>query len=181
MSAKVQKFSNATQTRRIPKAVSLGAVFALLAVLFGFGIGGAFGAFESQMRNNLKERGDAVLETVYKGDGAAKDAVVAKSWSYMKRAHLHGGGIGAAALGAIAALVLLTQLGTLAKISSVSFGLGALLYSVFWLWAGFLAPGLGSTDAAKEALSFIAIPGAGLSIFGVVGTIVAVAKDAFAK
>jgi len=58
----------------------------------------------------------------------------------------------------------------------LSLGAGALLYSLFWLFAGFTAPSLGSTGAAKEALSFIAIPGAGLCLLGVVGTILSVLK-----
>ena len=89
----------------------------------------------------------------------------------------NGGGIGAAALGAIAAIVLLTGMGPVARWSALFFGAGALLYSIFWLWAGFKAPGLGSTGAAKEALSFIAVPGAGLALLGVAGALFAVLTD----
>jgi len=34
------------------------------------------------------------LQSAYQGNVAAKDAVVKKSWEYLKRAHLNGGAIG---------------------------------------------------------------------------------------
>ena len=43
--------------------------------------------------------------------------------------------------------------------------------------AGFTAPGLGSTGAAKESLKFLAIPGTAMCLFGIVGTIVAVVRQ----
>ena len=43
-------------------------------------------------------------------------------------------------------------------------GGGALLYSTFWLAAGLTAPTVGGTGEAKEILSFLAIPGAGLCL-----------------
>jgi hypothetical protein len=101
---------------------------------------------------------------------------VAKSWSYLKRTHLHGGAIGTAALAAIAFLGLIGGVGTLERISSLAFGGGALLYAVFWLIAGFMAPGLGSTTEAKEALSFLAIPGAGLCLLGIAGTLLSTVR-----
>jgi hypothetical protein len=51
-----------------------------------------------------------------------------------------------------------------------------LLYASFWMIAGFMAPGMGSTGAAKEYLSFLAIPGAGLCLLGACGTLFSVAK-----
>jgi len=161
----------------IPTAIRAGAVLALIAVLFGFVLGGLFGLNEDAVKGRLEASGSAVIATVYQGDVAAKDAVVAKSWDYLKRAHMHGGGIGAAALGAIAMIVLMTGMGTIARLSAVSIGAGAIVYSVFWLLAGFMAPGHGGTDAAKEALEWIAVPGAGLALMGVVGSLFAVIRD----
>lgn len=162
----------------IPKPFSVGILLALLAILLGFGLGGVFGAAEDQMKQVLESSGTAVLDTVYHGDVAKKDAVVAKSWEYLQRAHLHGGAIGTAAMAAIAVLLLLSRRGLLACLSALAFGAGALLYSTFWLWAAWKAPGLGSTGAAKEALEFIAVPGAGLSMLGAAGTLLVVARDA---
>lgn len=165
----------------VPRPVALGAVFALLSVLSGFGLGGAFGAKEDALKARLEASGQAALETAYKGDAAAKDAVVKKSWQYLIRAHLHGGAIGAAALGAIAMLLLLCRLDRLAQASALSFGLGGLIYCLFWLLAGFMAPGLGGTDAAKKALELVAVPGAGLSLLGAAGTLVCVLRDALLR
>ncbi len=165
--------------RTIPKTVAAGLCLALLSILFGFGLGMAFGANEDAIKASLAERGAAALDSAYEGDVAAKDKVVKKSWSYLKRAHMHGGAIGTAALGAILALILLTPLGRVAKASALAFGAGAVLYSLFWLFAGFTAPGMGSTGAAKESLSFIAIPGAGLCVLGLLGTIFSVVKASF--
>lgn len=161
----------------IPPQIRAGAALALSAILFGFILGGLFGLNEDAVKGRLEASGTAVVATVYNGDVVAKDAVVAKSWEYLVRAHMHGGGIGAAALGAIATIVLLTGMGTVARLSALSIGAGALLYAIFWLWAGFKAPGLGSTGAAKDALAFIAVPGAGLALLGAAGSLFAVLFD----
>ncbi len=78
-----------------------GLILALFAILFGFLLGGAFGAAETSIKEHLDASGSAVLSSVYHGDTQKKDAVVKKSWQYMKRAHLHGGVIGAAVLASI--------------------------------------------------------------------------------
>ncbi len=167
------------QLQPVPKLVSLGVCLSLLSVLFGFSIGSLFGIVESQIKSYLDDSGTAVLESTYQGDVEKKDAVVKKSFDYLKRAHLHGGGIGAASLASIAIMILLCRLGRIAQISAVSFGAGALIYSFGWLCAGLLAPGLGSTDAAKAAVELIAAPGAGLCLLGATGTLVSVARDLF--
>lgn len=164
------------QIRIIPKTVAAGACLSLAAIIFGFVIGGAFGAAEGAIKKRLESSGAAALETVYKGDAAAKDAVVKKSWSYLIRAHLHAGAIGTAALASIATMILLCPLGPVAQASALAFGAGALIYASFWMIAGFMAPGMGSTGAAKEALTFIAVPGAGLCLLGACGTLFSVAK-----
>src|SRR3989338_1182090 len=168
-----------TQMRPVPNSIAAGACLSLLAILFGFVLGGAFGAIESSIKKRLDDSGAAVLQSVYKGNVAAKDAVVKKSWEYLQRAHLHGGAIGTAAIASITTIILLCRLGLVAQLSALSFGSGDLLYSLFWLLAGLTAPGIGSISVAKESLSFIAIPGAGLSILGLCGTIFSVVKTCF--
>jgi hypothetical protein len=160
-----------TQSNENLKPLLPGAILALVSILFGFLLGGLFGAAEGAIKGRLRASADAVIDTVYDGDEARRDKIVAKSWSYLKRAHLHGGAIGAAALAAIVLLGLMGGVGTLERVSSLALGGGALLYAVFWLIAGFMAPGLGSTSEAKEALSFLAIPGAGLCLLGLSGTL----------
>jgi len=158
------------------KPLAPGAILALLSILLGFGLGGAFGANEEGIKGKLESSADAVLESVYGGDSERRDAVVSKSWSYLKRAHMHGGAIGTAALASIILLGLMGGRGLLERASAVAFGAGAILYSSFWLAAGFSAPGLGSTGAAKESLEFMAVPGAGLCLLGLLGTLTATVK-----
>lgn len=158
-----------------------GALLALLTVLFGFGLGGVFGAFEGPLKADLVAGAEAVKETAYKGDAAKMKAVVDKSWSYYKRAHLHGGGIGAAALGAILLLSALRRPGPLARRGvSLLLGLGGLGYALFWLLAARRAPGLGGTDAAKESLEWLAVPSAGALLLGLTAVVVLVALELFA-
>jgi len=162
------------------KPLAPGIVLALLSIAFGFVLGGSFGVAEDTIKGYLLSSADAGFDTVYQGDASRRDAVVAKSWSYMKRAHLHGGAIGTAALASILLLVLFGQAGLLERIAAVAFGAGSLLYSTFWLVAGLTAPTVGSTGEAKEMLSFLAIPGAGLCLLGIGGTLFSVLKQLIA-
>jgi hypothetical protein len=161
------------------RPVAPGVILALLAIAFGFLMGGAFGIAEDSIKGHLRSSADAVLEDVYQGDTDRRDAVIAKSWSYMKRAHLHGGAIGAAALASIVLLGLLGGSGILEKATATAFGAGAFLYPLFWLAAGLSAPSVGSTGEAKEALGFLAIPGAGLCLLGIGGTLLSAIRQLF--
>ncbi len=143
------------------RAALPGLVLAVLAVLFGFVMGGVFGLNEDLIKDRLAASAAAVTVTVYQGDAAAAEPVIAKSWEYMQRAHLHGGAIGTAAIGMIVVLLLIGTKPRTVRILGLALGAGALGYSVFWMWAGFIAPGLGSTGAAKESLRWLAMPSAG--------------------
>ena len=153
-----------------------GIVMALSSIAFGFLLGGSFGVKEDAIKSHLRSSADAVFETVYRSDAGKRDKVVSKSWTYLKRAHLHGGAIGAAALASIVLLGLFGNPGPLERISAGAFGAGALLYSSFWLAAGLTAPAIGNTGEAKEALGYLALPGASLCLFGIAGTILAVVR-----
>lgn len=149
-----------------------GTMLALLTILFGFAFGGAFGGFEEPLKRGLTERAEAVKDTRYGGDAAKMKAVVDKSWAYYKRAHLHGGAIGAVALGGILLVAALRRPGRRARQGvSLALGLGGLGYSLYWFLAARAAPGLGGTDAAKESLAWLAVPSAGLLLLGVVAVI----------
>ena len=148
-----------------------GLLLALLAVLFGFGLGAAFGAAEDTLKRGLQERGEAVLESAYGGDEAAMTKVVKKAWVYYKRAHLHANALGTTALAAILLLALVGPPGPVERLGAIAFGAGSLLYGVFWLLAGAWAPGMGGTHEAKEALGFVAIPGSALCMVGLFVTI----------
>ena len=143
------------------RAALPGLALAVCTVLFGFGMGGIFGLNEDIIKDRLAASAAAVTATVYNGDAAAAEPVVAKSWDYMQRAHLHGGAIGTAAIGMIVVLLLIGTTPRTTRVLSLALGAGTLGYSVFWMWAGFIAPGLGSTGAAKESLRWLAMPSSG--------------------
>jgi hypothetical protein len=161
------------------RTMTIGAVGAMLGILLGFFLGGAFGAREDAIKARLDAWGTAVLATVYGGDVEKKDAVLARSWVYLQRAHLHGGAIGTAALASILALALVCRAGLLANLSALAFGLGAILYPLFWLMAAFRAPGMGGTGPAKESLQWLAVPGAGAAIAGALGTLLCIVQAGF--
>ena len=48
-------------------------------------------------------------------------------------------------------------------------GLGSIGYGLFWFLAGFLAPGMGSTDIAKETVGLVAQVSTGSFLIAVVG------------
>ena len=148
------------------RAALPGLTIAILTVLFGFAMGGIFGLNEDLIKDRLAGSAAAVATTVYHGDPAGPEPVVTKSWEYMQRAHLHGGGIGTAAIGMILVMLLIGTAPRTIRVVSLALGAGALGYAVFWMAAGFLAPGLGSTGAAKESLRWLAVPSAGALLLG---------------
>jgi hypothetical protein len=143
------------------RTASLGLVLAVLTILFSQGIGIVFGLNEDAIKSRLKTSAAAVRDTVYKGDDAAIKAVLDKSWGYMQRAHLHGGGMGTTALALIVLVGLIGASRLVTTAVSLGLGAGGLGYSIFWMWAGFCAPALGSTGLAKESLKWLAMPSSG--------------------
>lgn len=153
------------------RTVRLGVVLALLSILFGFGLGAVFGAAEASVKGHLKAEGEAALATKYGGDPAKMKPVVDKAWAYVLRAHLHGGAIGAVALGLCLLLASLPGAGRAHAVAAALSGAGALGYGVFWLFAALRAPGLGSTGAAKESLEWLAVPTSGMALVGLLLTL----------
>lgn len=152
-----------------------GLLFAVLTLLFGFGLGIVFGLNEDAIKSHLKASAVAGKDTVYRGDDAAIKAVLDKSWIYMQRAHLHAGGIGTAALGLIFLVGALGTSAGLTRAIALALGLGGLGYSVYWMWAGFRAPVLGGTGAAKESLKWLAMPTSGAVLLATIAVAVLVA------
>jgi hypothetical protein len=160
-------------------ALAPGILLAFASIAFGFGLGIAFGAAEDDLKDHLHASAEAVLESAYAGDESKARAVVSKSWTYFKRAHLHANALGTTALAASLLLALLGPPGTLARLSSFGFGAGALFYGAYWLFAGLMAPGLGSTSAAKESLDWLAIPSSGMCVLGLVGIVICFIRAVF--
>lgn len=150
-----------TQFRHQLRPALGGLFFSLLTLVFGFGIGIAFGAAEDKMKGSLAASAAAVRTSVYKDNDAAIKANLDKAWSYVKRAHLHAGGLGATAVALILLTVALGAPAGLTRAVSLGLGVGGLGYSVYWLLAAYRVPGLGSSTAAKESLSWLAMPSSG--------------------
>jgi len=146
----------------------IGLILSLLTLLFGFVLGIMFGANEDGMKEALFQNGVPKLAEYYDNDTAKLDALISKSWTYFKRAHLHANGLGTTSL---VLIILLSTLGVqpkLSKIASIFLGAGALFYSLYWLVAGWYAPVLGSTKIAKESLNWLAMPSAGGLVVGLI-------------
>ena len=159
----------------------VGILFTLLTLGFGFGLGGLFGAREDAMKAALKADAEAVLEPRYDGDRAAMKKVTDKAWAYYKRAHLHANGLGTSSL----ALILLSSLIATAPRTkaavALALGIGSLGYTLFWLFAGMRAPGLGSTGAAKASLQWLAVPSSGLCCLGLIAVMVLCVRALYAQ
>ena len=138
-----------------------GMLFAVLTLVFAFGLGVVFGANEGAIKGRLKASALEVRTSVYHDDDAAIKAALDKSWVYVQRAHLHAGGLGAAAVGLILVATLLGGPAALIRAVSLGLGAGGLGYSAFWLLAAFRIPGIGSSAAAKESLAWLALPSSG--------------------
>ncbi len=159
----------------------LGTALALLTLLYGFGLGGTFGAFEDNIKGHLKREGQQVLDTEYGGDEAALKKVTDKSWVYFKRAHLHANGIGTASLALILLLAHLPFDRRVKRLTALALGMGALGYPLFWMLAALRAPGMGGTGAAKESLQWLALPSSALCILGLLAVAVLAGRALFIK
>ena len=149
--------------------IKFGLALALLAILFGGLMGLGFGCCEDSFKDKFKKDAIAALNEKYDGDQKKADKVSAKSWVYMKRAHLHS-----QTMGVISIVLSLIAAGLRFSPylqTGISFlsGLGSIGYGLFWFMAGFLAPSMGSTDAAKETVGLLAQISTGSFFISVVG------------
>ncbi len=136
--------------------VKYGITLALIAILFGGSLGLSFGCCEEDIKRSLNSSAQAAIADKYKGDSAAVDKVVKKSWIYLKRAHFHSQTMGVISI-VFSLIVAWLQFSPKFQLGiSILSGLGSLGYGIFWFVAAALAPGMGSTGAAKESIALIA-------------------------
>ena len=160
------------------RQVRMGTLLSLMTILFGFGMGGVFGAAEETLKNDLKTRAKSAPAEIYKADEAKMTATIDKAWAYYKRAHLHGGAIGTASLLCALLLAAMCKPAALTKaLTAFALGLGGLGYSIYWLMAGYRAPAMGSTSAAKDSLEWLAVPTAGLVMLSLVAVILLAIRE----
>lgn len=156
------------------RSALLGLALALLTILYGQGMGIFFGVNEDAIQNQLKTSAAEVRLTAYKGDDAAIKVVLGNSWNFIRRAHLHAGGMGTTAFALMIVVGLLNTPRLISTLIGIGLGAGGLGYSVFWMWAGLRAPGLGSTKAAKESLKWLAMPSSGAFVLATLAVLVLV-------
>jgi hypothetical protein len=161
--------------------VKYGLLFALITLVYGFGLGGTFGAFEENIKEHLKNDAREVLATAYNGDEAKMKKITDKSWVYFKRAHLHANGLGTASVILIILLSFLPISNKVKSINAIFIGVGSLGYALFWMLAGLKAPAMGSTGLAKESLAWLALPSSGLCIIGLIMIVTLVIMSLFVK
>lgn len=146
------------------RSALVGLVLALLTILYGQGMGIFFGLNEEAIQNQLKTSAAAVRLTAYNGDDAAIKVVLGNSWNFIRRAHLHAGGMGTTAFALMLVVGWLNPSRLAAWLIGIGLGAGGLGYSAFWMWAGLRAPGLGGTKAAKESLRWLAMSSSGVFV-----------------
>lgn len=156
-------------------------ILVLCSILFGSGLGIAFGISEARLKEALTSRLalnvklEALPEAQRDKEG---EALTSKAWQYFKRAHMHGGAIAALSLGLILLLNHLAGSSGLKIIAAYFLAIGGFIYPLFWLASGWHSPVLG-TSAAKENFQWLAAGGV-LHTAGVVMTlIVAVRRGAY--
>ncbi len=136
--------------------IKYGVLVAVIAILYGGLMGLSFGCCEEDIKRTLNSGAQEAMVAKYEGDQKKADKVVKKSWVYMKRAHLHSQTMGVISI-AFSFLVAWLAYPAKAQLAiSLLSGLGSLGYGFFWMLSGYLAPGMGSTGAAKESVSLIA-------------------------
>ena len=127
--------------------VRAGLFLVMLTLLFGIGLGTAFGIAEDSIK-------------LYISDGVASHADMhdeksnSKIWRYAQRSHFHATGIAAFSIG----LILLTMVSSLKRnlktACSILVGLGG-LYPLSWFTMFILAPSIGRTAAHHHIVTEI--------------------------
>ena len=123
------------------KVIKVGLLITLLSLVFGIGLGIAFGAKEEVFKNYISEN-IQLNPTVH--DEKSKD----KIWRYVQRAHFHSSGIAAYSLALLLIILVSKMKDSMKSFSATMIGVGT-LYSFAWYLMFYLAPLIGR-DAAKN-------------------------------
>ena len=149
------------------KPVSIGVTLSILALLAGILHGMAFGANEDGLKDMFKKNAQAA----FAGKPEEINEAAGGAWKSLKRAHMHFMGLGAMAL-ALCLFAGLSPAGNGLKMgASIAVGFGAVVYPLHFTIGAFKASHLGK-HAAHEAVEFVAIPGAGATLLGIVAMLV---------
>ena len=142
-----------------PIKTGLGLI--LLLLLFGIGMGIAFGVFEDTFK-------DYIAQGIAANPDLHDEKSQSKIWRYAQRAHFHATGIGAFSLVLIVYVLLSGMKATMKKVTSVLIGLTG-LYPLAWFNMFYLAPSMGRSAAHEhiltELLTYIGTGGLLLGLF----------------
>lgn len=127
------------------KPIKLGLALVMLGLLFGIGLGVAFGVNEDYFQNYAAQ-GIAAHPQLH--DAQSQE----KIWRYVQRAHFHATGIAAFSLGLLLFVAASSLTETLKRSAALLIGLGG-LYPLSWLTMFVYAPSLGTTAAHSYILT----------------------------
>ena len=141
--------------------IKMGLSLSMLLLVFGVGMGIAFGAFEDTFKDFIAQ-GIAANPDLHDGKSQSK------IWRYAQRAHFHATGIGAFSL-VLMLLVLFSSLrDSMKTVASTLIGLVA-LYPLAWFTMFLLSPSLGRSAAhhhiITESFTYIGTGGLLLGLF----------------
>lgn len=134
-----------------------GLGLATLGLLFGFGLGIAFGVAEDAFKDYVAN-GVATHADVH--DAKSED----KIWRYAQRAHFHATGVAAFSIGLIVLVMLSTLPDALKRASAWLIGMGA-FYPLSWFTMYLVAPLIGRDPAhhhvVTETFTYVGVGGLG--------------------
>ena len=153
--------------------VRIGLRITLLLLIFGIGMGIAFGVFEDSFK-------DYIAQGIAANPELHDQKSPSKIWRYAQRAHFHATGIGAFSL-VLMLLVLFSSLkDSLKATTSMLISLVG-LYPLAWFSMFWLSPSLGRSAAhghiITELLTYIGIGGLLLGLAILIGNIFFGLKD----
>ena len=117
------------------KAVKIGLFLIMLTLIFGIGLGVAFGVFEDSFKSYISEGVEAHADVHDEKSNS-------KIWRYAQRTHFHATGIAAFSIGLVILIMFSSLKIKLKTVSSILVGLGG-LYSLSWFTMFLLAPSIG--------------------------------------
>jgi hypothetical protein len=126
-------------------SVKYGLAFVMLGLLFGIGLGVAFGVNEDRFEAY-------VAQGIAANPGVHDSKSPEKIGRYVQRAHFHATGIAAFSLGLLLVVAASSLTERLKKIAAVCIGLGG-FYPLAWLSMFFLAPSIGRNAAHAHPMT----------------------------
>lgn len=127
------------------KVIKIGLLITLFSLMFGIGLGIAFGAKEEVFKSYISEN-IQLNPTVH--DDKSKD----KIWRYVQRAHFHSSGIAAYSLALLLIILVSKMKDSMKSFSATMIGIGT-LYSFSWYLMFYLAPLIGRDAAHNHILT----------------------------